>query len=254
MKIKYLLKDRAEKAKLLKQEYEVLAYGQYNEKMKIFLFPNDELEIYDMDESSIEIVDNDLSQYLRLDKLNGGNELFVKSQLINYIDKFYTTGDIKSNHIWNRSKLAKYFIEENYVIPEHYKKTILNEHYKITLIKGFLKCFNTMVKQLNQGPNRHVNYYFSKSETKYGFLKDNDESEMPNERIPNKNYKLELKKFLSEAITKNESGTVEELFKLIDSLFLNHISSIFKLYPLGEETISIKYQNRYYSIRKMIYG
>ena len=254
MKIKYLLKDQAEKAKLLKEEYEVLAYGQYNDKMKIFLFPNDELEIYDMDESSVEIVDNDLSQYSRMDNLNAGNELFIKNQLVKYLDNFYTTGDIKSNHIWNRSKIANFFLEQGYEIPELYHSTILNENYKINLLNGYLKCFNTMVKQLNKGPNRHIDYYFSKSETKLGFLKDESETDIPTERIPNINYNLELRNFLSEVLTKNENVTIEELLKLIDSLFLNHISSIFKLYPWGEETISIKYENNYYSIRKMTYG
>ncbi len=250
MKIEYLNKERAEKAKLAKKYYEVLAYGQQNSSLKTFLFPNDELEIYDMDQSSVKIIDKNLSEYKRIDELNGGRELYVKSDLIKYLSEFKSIYEIKSAHLWNKSKIAEYFVSKNYEIPKAYRDSVLNETYKLNLIQGFLKCVNQLLIYKNGESNLWEEFYFSISDTELGYLRAKPKFETQQEIISIKELESTIVKFAKDVIPEAEEKISDELFKLIDSIFMKEIKSLKKIYNWSEEVICVGYGRKYYSLRK----
>src|SRR5690606_24036093 len=150
MRVIYTLNDRKKFAGLEKESYEVLAYGNFDENLKIFLIVNDYLDILNISPSVIEVIDEDLSEYIQKNELNYGKDFFVHKNLIKYISDFDSYHRLTFNNLWERSKISKYFIENNYLIPDKYKNTVLNTTYKRNLIEGYLMFANHYINIKNE--------------------------------------------------------------------------------------------------------
>ena len=106
MKVKFNYKNQTNKKELVRSEYEVLAYGEFDDEHQIYLIANEHLAICEYDQRSIIVTDNNLESYADASHLNYGRKLLVKKSLLNYCKDFSNYADLKANHIWNKSKTA----------------------------------------------------------------------------------------------------------------------------------------------------
>ncbi len=149
MKISYKFKDKAARVKMQDDAYNVLGYGVRRDQQKMYFVANDDLQILQFDETGVTVLDNDLSGYIRKDELNYGQEFYIQQDLYRYMSGFESCHSLQIADIWHSSKLAKFFISQNYSIPENYKETVLNKNYKTALIKGFLMFSDTYINFKN---------------------------------------------------------------------------------------------------------
>jgi len=256
VKIKFNHKTIVNKDESLRPEYEVLVFGQFNDEYEIYIIANEQLSICEYDQSSIIITDNNLESYVEANYLNYGRKLLIKKSLLKYCSNFENYGDLKTNHIWNKSKTARYFVSNQYEIPPNFKETVLSEKYKMNLIEGYLMNLNNFIGIRNQ-TDYFEDIYFNKSNEEFGFLETRFQKDMKIEKLRLEDYKQIIQNFLNETIyikEPNEKETqpmVKSLFKLIDSLFMHKIESIKRVKTFYHDAIEIEYGGNYYSINKI---
>ena len=113
MRGSYKLTDRKKFAGLEKESYQVLAYGTFDEISKIFLIANDDLHIMNFDQNALEIIDEDLSEYIQKNELNYNKEFYIHRDLLDCISDFENYHQISIDNIWEKSKISNYFIKNN---------------------------------------------------------------------------------------------------------------------------------------------
>ena len=256
MRLKYRYTERKVKAKLSEESYEVLGYGEIDGKIQPIIIVNDELEFYSMADEAIEIIDKSKNGYELVKELGYGSEFYLKKDLIQYCQEFEAYTDLQTNHIWNKSKLINYFLNSGYKIPAKVQKTTLNTEYKINLIQGYIMAVNNYISIRNKYGFWEI-LFFRQFDSQVGHLEEEDQSSIEITELETNDYKNILIKHLSQTIYLNTIGEKEsidmftELFKLIDSIFINNIDSIHKIESNREKEISIKYESKYYSISKL---
>ncbi|MBK7700012.1 MAG: hypothetical protein IPJ39_15430 [Saprospiraceae bacterium] len=256
MKLKYKYEDRKVKAKLTKESYEVIGFGEIDGKLQPILIVNDELEIYSMANEAVEVIDNTKIGYEKVSELAYGADFFLKKELIKYCKQFKSYTDLQINHIWNKSKLINYFLNSEYEIPSGIEATVLNPNYKSTLIEGYILAVNNYLTIRNKYGFWEM-LFFKVLDSLTGHIQDEFRKGIEIEELDVKNYKDEIVNHLKQTIYVNQigekesEGMVTELFKLIDSIFINEIESINKVKSFHEEEIIIKYESKYYSISKL---
>jgi hypothetical protein len=255
MKVKYKLTDRKKYAKLEKDFYDVLVYGEFDQNSKIFLIVNDNLEIIEPDESVLEIIDNDLSEYVQRNELNFDRVLYLDTSLSKFMSNFKNYSQLKLDDIWSRGKLSNFFFENNYDIPENYQNTVLNKSYKLNLIEGFLMFANNYINNKNEACYwDELRFYTVDSFD--NIIGDRFKDRMKINPLEITEYETLLYNFISKYLfdqTENEEKSIElchKLFKLIDSIFINDINKIFIIETFYDEVFSIEYENRYYCLSK----
>ncbi len=256
MRVTYKLNDRKKSAKLELDSYQVLAYGIFDDKSSIFLIANDDLNIIEPDKSVLEIIDNDLTEYVQKRELNYGKDFFVHKKLLNYISNFDGYYQLKSNGIWERSKISFFFIDNNYPIPEGYRNTVLNAYYKLNLIKGFLMFANQYINNKNSVGSYWDELNFFEENTIDIVVDKKLETNKKVKEFEVSEYILHLRNFINKHLydhAENENKSVEicdTLFKLIDSIFINPINSICIIETFYDEVFAIGYENKYYCLNK----
>ena len=256
MKLKYRYKERKEKAKLKNEFYEVIGFGQIDGKLQPILIVNDELEIYSMANEAVELVDNTVTGYEKVNNLAYGSDFFLKIELVPYCKEFKSYSELQTNHIWNKSKLINFFLNSEYEIPSKIKETVLNIDYKISLILGYIMAVNNYISIRNKYGLWEM-LFFREMDSLIGHLDNEDQNSIEITELETKEYKTILINHLSQAIYLNKIGEKESsdmvtgLFKLIDSIFINSIDSIYKIESNREEEITVKYESKYYSISKL---
>jgi hypothetical protein len=136
------------------KEYLVLAYGKcFNQKEMFYLIADEGLNILHPDISDLRFVDYDTHEYTQINRLNYERDFFLHKSLVGHISHIHTYGELQLDDIWSRSKLANFFLQNNYNIPQTYRDSILNTNYKIALIHGFLTFTNCYIniKHLHSG-------------------------------------------------------------------------------------------------------
>lgn len=253
MKVVYTLNDQKKNVGLEKESYEVLAYGNFNENLKIFLIVNDYLDIVNIDPSVLEVIDDDLSEYVQKNELNYGKDFFVHKNLIQYISDFDSYHRLTfNNNLWEQSKISNFFIENNYLIPEKYKNTVLNTNYKINLIAGYLMFANLYINIKYEESSYMEELFFYVTES---FDEIVNKPNKKVEQIEVTDYKSRFQNFIKTNLyDENENeiksiGMCENLFRLIDSIFINPIDSVY-LIESYEEVFVIGYENKYYCLDK----
>lgn len=251
MKVSYKFHDKKEFAKLEREYYTVLAYG-YN----TFLIANDELFIGNSDPLFFEIIDNDLSDYVnKKGLLYKDQELYIHKSLEPYLTDSDDYLRLTSREIWNRSKISNFFTQNEYTITESYKKTVLSTNYKINLIEGFLIFANDFInsKFINKSGSYNENLYFYVVENIEDLL-NFKYSKISN--IEKTSYQKDLQYFIEETLLddynnkKKSSIHCLKLFYLIDSIFLDDVSSIQLINNGAEEYFVIEYLKKFYILMK----
>ena len=256
MKVKYRYTERKAKAKLNKESYEVLCFGEIDGKIQPIMIVNDELEFYSMADEAIEIIDTSKSGYEMVKELGYGSEFFLKKDLVQYCKEFEAYTDLQTNHIWNKSKLINYFLNSDYEIPAKIQETTLNTEYKINLIQGYIMAVNNYISIRNKYGFWEI-FFFRQLDSLTGHLDEEDQNDIEITELETNDYKNILLNHLSQTIYLNQIGEKEsidmftELFKLIDSIFINNIDSIHKVESNREEEITVKYESKYYSISRL---
>ena len=256
MKIKFNHKTQEDKDVSLRPEYEVLVYGEFNDEYEIYVFANEQLSICEYDQRSIIVTENNLESYVEANHLNYGRKLLIKKALLKYCSNFENYGDLKTNHIWNKSKTARYFVSNQYQIPDYFQNTVLSESYKMNLIEGYLMNLNNFIGIRNQ-TDYWEDIYFNKTDEEYGFLEKRFRKDMKVENFEIEKYKQIIPNFLNETIYLKEPNEKEiqpmviSLFKLIDSIFMYKIESIKRVKTFYDDAIEIEYGGNYYSINKI---
>jgi hypothetical protein len=256
MRVTYKLNDRRKSARLELDSYEVLGYGVFDDKSNVFLIANDDLQIIEPDKSVLEIIDNDLSEYVQKSELNYGKDFFVHKSLLDNITGFDNYRQLKSYDIYERSKISNFFLNNNYSIPEGYRNTVLNVDYKMNLIEGFLMFANHYINNKNSVGSYWDELIFFKKETFDSIVDDKFKTDKKVKQFEASEYKLLLRNFIDKYLfdqVENENKSVDicdRLFKLIDSIFINSIDSVYIIETFYDEVFAIKYDNKYYCLNK----
>lgn len=255
MKVTFNLNDRKKIARLKKESYQVLAYGVFDDKSSVFLIANDDLHIIEPDKSVLEIIDNDLSEYVQKRELNYGKDFLVHKSLLDNIGGFNSYHQLKSYDIYERSKISNFFLKNNYTIPEVYRNTVLNADYKTNLIDGFLMFANHYINNKNNSDYWDEIVFFE-VESFDTIVDEKFKTDKKIKQIEISAYKSLLRNFIGKYLfdqEENESKSVEicdRLFKLIDSIFINSIDSVYIIETFYDEVFAIGYENKYYCLNK----
>ncbi|PTX58386.1 hypothetical protein C8N46_11431 [Kordia periserrulae] len=257
MKIRYKHKEKAKNAKLEQENYQVLGYGDFSTESNIFLIANDELKILNFDQTSVEIIDDDLSEYVRRDDLNYGKRFYLNSKLNQVRNDLIKYSDLTFSSIWNFSRNYKFFKESNYEISDFYKDYVLNEEYKLNLIEGFLIFANDYIDRKFGVDHYREAFNFYKTESLELLVqKKTDDIQF----FESKSYSNTLMNFISETLwdeNQNEEKSKSHrlhFFWLIDSLFLEEITSIQRLKTFYDDCLIIEYNKNYYVLNKYWWG
>ena len=253
MKVKYLHTEKKIQPNLAGEEYDVLGFGGPLNNMNPLLIINDLLEVCNMDPAAVMILDNDLSGYIQANSLNYNNPFFIKADFYKYCKDFSSYSDITSSHIWNRSKTINYFLNLKFNIPEHITKTVLNREYKMNLIEGYLLAVNNYIL-IRNGYGFWEKFYFTEVPSLTGHIPERFRDEMKTTELDISNYKQIILEFLTQTIFLKNSGESEsvkminDIYKLIDSIFINALDSITNVMTFYDNEIIIGYESRYYSL------
>jgi hypothetical protein len=205
-------------------------------------------------QNDLNIIDEDLSGYTKRNELNYKKDLYIHNTLLECLIDFEDHEQIMSDNIWERSKMSKFFILNDYFIPENYKNTVLNHYYKRNLIEGFLIFANHYINLKNQIGDYYeeldfyvfnsfetIDYNYKDKKVKYLELKD---------------YKLHFLNFIKTNLYDEEMNEVKSfemcknLFEIIDSNFINQIEEISIIENFYNKVFVIKYENKYYCLDK----
>ena len=255
MKVKYKYGDKKESVKLTKEIYEVLGYGENNNEIYPIIILNDDLEFCNISEEAIEFIDKSKEEYIQINRLCYGANFYLKKELINYCKEFESYADLQNRHIWYRSKLVNYFIQSNYNLTSKLKRTVLNVDYKVTLIQGYILAVNNYISIRYQKGGWEL-FYFRQLDDLTKHIPERFRDDMKIEELNPLDYEKILYKHLERVIFIKSQGEKEskkiigELFKLIDSIFINQIQSIHQVVTFYEDEIIIKYESKYYSLSK----
>lgn len=257
MRIEYKSNERKRAGRMEKGNYDVLAFGKYNTDTNIFLFADDDLIIRNIDPSVINVIDDNLSEYSRMDHLNFGNEFYVSNSFLPFLfpfDDYY--GQLTYTDIWTLSKLAPFFLKNNYYIPNKYMDTVLNEDYKMNLIEGFLFS-STHYINIRNTTDYKESLRLTVSNTMDGHVEDQFKKEDWKVEILNPiDYQKYVFDFLKNALFLRKPGDeeskamVNHLFKLFDSIFMSNISEMYFIHYFYEDGFVVRYQDKFYGISK----
>lgn len=253
MRAKYKYKDKKEIAKLNEDSYEVLGFGKSNNELYPIIILNDELEFCNFSKDAIEIIDDSEIGYIQVNKLCYGAEFFLKTDLAKYCTEFESYSDLQIRHIWNKSKLINYFIESKYKIPFELRKTALNIEYKVNLIQGYILAVNNYVSIKFKHGGWEL-FYFRQLDELTEHIPERFRDDMEIKELNVKDYKKIVYDHLDKVIYLKKQGEkesikmVKELYRLIDSIFINQIESIHQVITFYENEIIIKYESKFYSL------
>ncbi len=256
MKVKFKNIEPNQGDPKLRREYEILAFGEI-EEIQIFLIANDQLTICEYDQNHVIITDNNLEAYTDAPFLNNGHKFLVREALLKFCSHFKNYEELKTNHIWNKSKIARFFTTNRFEIPNLYNETILNETYKLNLIEGYILSLNNYIS-IKHKSCYSEEFVFNKNINEFAFIDkylDNEYTKI--ETFDIGEYKPLMLNFLSETIyltTPNEPESapmILEFFKLIDSIFMFKIETLKRINTFYDDVIEIKYGNYYYQINKV---
>lgn len=253
MKIRILNNDGNE---ISEKEYLVISYELENPEY--LTYADDDLYIVSRHKSTVKIVDNNVSNYIRRDDLRYEKPFFILEDILQVLDFEKLSG----RHIWNRSKLYLFFKNNHYELPEIYKRTALNEEYKLNLIEGFLIFANWYIYQkFDQNYWEELLFYKNskfKELDEFKIKTQNEEStNIKIEELPISDYKDLLIKFISDTIfviNPNEEQSqnyVNELFLLVDALFLENPVSIYRYESYYADAIVLQNNESYYYLNKI---
>lgn len=256
MKIRFKNKEMALKTNLLQDEYRVVAKEADLGGGYTYVFFNENLQEMSVQDTHVEITDDDMSDMVQRNDLWYGREFYVNELLMNQIE--LKQGHIISTRtVWLASKAFRYFEEYNYEIPDTYRDRVFNENYKMNLIEGFLMAVNPYMERKFAGGN-----YFESFEFYKGKAISEIELEI-NDSIEELNvieYKQLLKSFIerylhdTEGNTENSKAFSNTLFALIDALFIYDITRIFSYKTFYDNCFVIEHQNEYYYLNQFWWG
>lgn len=255
MKVRYKYKDKMELAKLTNDSYEVLGFGENDNEIYPIIILNDELEFCNFSEEAIEIIDDSRHEYVQVNRLCYGANFYLNTNLSKYCEEFESYSDLQIRHIWNKSKLINYFINSDFNLTTEMKTTVLNEAYKVTLIQGYILAVNNYVSIRFEHGGWEL-FYFRQLDTLTEHIPERFRDEMEIKELNVKDYKQIINSHLTRVIFIKRQGEIEskkmirELFRLIDSIFINPIESIHQVITFYEDEIIIKYESKYYSLSK----
>ena len=257
MRVKSLLPDENRiYAKLAKESYFVIVYGEYDQNSKIFIIANDDLELIEPSDEVVEIIDFDLTDYTGQETKYNLTKLLISNIFLKHSIKTKHYGDIKSADIWTRSKLSNFFVENNFLIPQSYKDKVLSVNYKLNLIEGFLMFAELYINNKNKSDSYSDSIYFYVSDSYDKIIEERFKDDMKVDIIDLSKYESELYNFISKYLydeKENEEKSIAictQLFKLIDSIFINKISNIFHIDTFYDEVLVIEYENKFYCLSK----
>lgn len=174
------------------------------------------------DESVLDIIENDLTNYERKDDLNYGKTFFLNKSLSDFVIGFENYSQLKINNIWTLSKLSKYFTGNHYSIPDKYRDTVLSVNYKMNLIEGYLMFANSYINNKNRDSNYRDELFFYRSNNFDALVSEIFKEGKKIAQLDTQNYKSLLKAFIGKHLydeIANESksmGLCTQLFNLID--------------------------------------
>lgn len=255
MKVKFKNISATEEDDFFQSEHLVLAYGDYDDKSKIFLIADRELEIIEPYDKNLEITDTDLSEYINYPTLNYDKEFYVHRSFLMFAKQFERYHDIKTDSIWIKSKLHNFFLENEYKLTNDYIETVLNENYKLTLIKGFLIFANHFINKNNIGSSYRNNFHFGKTLNLSAIIPDNskDSQHYKLEQLEISKYENALTSFITEKLYHNEEKDtvkdkylIRDFFELIDSIFIDSIEELYKIKTFYDDMFVIKCNHKFY--------
>lgn len=255
MKVKHKNITNSETDDWISKDHLVLAYGVWDDKTKIFLIPDRELSVIEPFDKNLEIIDNDLTEYENYPKLNYGKEFYVHKEFLPYINHFESYHNFRFESIWIKSKLHRFFENQNFEYPKLYQETVLNERYKLGIIEGFLSFTNHFINKMNQGSSYRNHFYFNKSNNIETIIPERfkNDQHYKFEKINIINYQLELMDFISEKLyynefkeTERDLNLIRDFFEKIDSLFLTQPTEIFRIKTFYDDMFVIKCTEKFY--------
>lgn len=117
MKIRFKNKEMALKTNLVQDEYRVVAKEADLGGGYTYVFFNENLQEMSVQDTHVEITDDDMSDMVQRNDLWYGREFYVNELLMNQIE--LKQGHIISTRtVWLASKAFRYFEEYNYEIPD----------------------------------------------------------------------------------------------------------------------------------------
>ena len=255
MEIKYKLTEIKKLAKIKNDFYKVLAHGEFNTNSKLFFIANDDLQIINVDEGVIEIIDDNDKDYCQMNELNHGKDFFVHNSFSKKLGSFKNHSELTNNDIWTRSKLSSFFNENNYKIPKGYKETVLNTKYKLNLIEGFLMFANVYLNNKNTSDYQEGMYFYEVN-TFEEIIERKFQADMKITTLETNNYNDLLANFISKYLFEQKKGELKsikicnQLFKLIDSIFIKDIENIYQIKTFYDLVFAVEYDSKFYCLNK----
>jgi hypothetical protein len=266
MKVSIQNKEQAIKAGFSNESYLVIAYGENPGSGLFYLLINDKLHICRLDSTSIQIIDNDTSEFVQQNKLNFNRQFFMLKIFLEIFPNAENYFIINTEHIWNSSKLFPFFKLYNYKLTDRYIKTAVSEEYKFNLIEGYLLFANAYILKKFEG-----GHYFEEFEVEKAIsfkelqefndkTNSNEYTDIKIKELDIKNYKAELIDFISAYLNENfekeekSKPYVYELFQLFDSIFIHKIGNIFLCVTHYNHSFIVYYSGHYYYLTKFWYG
>ena len=246
------------KASYKKENYLLLAYGKwFSQGETIYLIVDKELNIIEPDASDLKFTEYSTSEYIQNNQLNFGRDFFLHKSLVDHVSHIHDYTELKLDDIWSKSKLANFFLQNNYNIPQIYRDTVLNTSYKLAIISGFLTFTNCYIniKHLHSGwAWEELNFW-----EELCVSENTSISRMTKLNI----YQYErglytwhlmdfLRKYLYEKETyENQSKEIcNKLFRYIDAIFIDNLDWYYTWIIGQEEIFMIEYQKKCYCLAK----
>lgn len=234
--------------------YTIIYYALGLDNQTMYGFFNDDLRVCNMLESSLVIIDHDKSNFVQRDELNWDRTFFIDKLLNEVIDIKYNYHELASETVWFKSKLIPFLQNNNYIITENFKNTVLNETYKLNLIQGYLIFANRYLAPKFDGGHyfERLDFYKAGSHNSVAEI----ESETDLTKLDKSNYKNLLINHISSALYEKEfgeeksQGFISELFCLIDSIFIEGIEDLYSFQTHYDSCLVIKHKGQLYYLNK----
>lgn len=240
------------------ESYMVIYYALGLDNQIMYGFFNNDLKVCNMLESSLIIIDEDKTDFIQRNELNNNRTFFLNKLLNEIFDLKYNYIEISADTIWHKTKMYTFFKFYNYKLTEEYIHTALNEEYKLNLIEGSLMFVNEYIGRKFEGGHYCEKLDFYKEKTFQSLTEIKSEYDLI--KLDKTIYKKLILDLISNTLYEVEIGEVKsegfitDLFYLIDSIFIDEISDVFRFETHYDNCLVIKYKDKLFYLNKNWYG
>ncbi|KAB1229586.1 hypothetical protein [Chryseobacterium viscerum] len=256
MKIRFKNREQAALSHFFKDEHKVIIKEATLQGYYRYTLFNENLNEILVNDNQVVVTDHDMSDMIQRNDLGYGKEFYINQFLIELLP-LQPGQFISTRSLWVAGKLLRFFEKYNYEIPDSYRDRVLNETYKMNLIEGFLMAINPYMERKFIGGNYFESFEFYKGKAISEIqLKINDSLN----ELAIADYKSLLKTFIMKSLhdtydnEENSKTFSNNLFILIDSLFVYEITRIFSYKTFYDDCFVIEYQNEYYYLNQFWWG